>query len=75
MVTPSDYLTPKLSFRHSPNDTKNIRDNATLLNSGNVFSFNRIGQSDNVEGGSSLTIGLDYEKKKRIKTLTILFKA
>uniref|UniRef100_UPI003F8645CC LPS-assembly protein LptD n=1 Tax=Candidatus Pelagibacter sp. TaxID=2024849 RepID=UPI003F8645CC len=69
----SDYLTPKLSFRHSPNDTKNIRDNATLLNAGNVFSFNRIGQSDNVEGGSSLTIGLDYEKKKKNKNTNDTF--
>ena len=69
----SDYLTPKLSLRHSPNDTKNIRDNATLLNSGNVFSFNRIGQSDNVEGGSSLTIGLDYEKKNKNKNTNDTF--
>ena len=71
----SDYLTPKLSFRHSPNDTKNIRNNATLLNSGNVFSFNRIGQNDNIEGGSSLTIGLDYEKKnKNNNTTDTIFK-
>ena len=57
-----NYLTPKLSLRYSPNDTKNIKSESRYLNSGNIFSLNRIGYSDNIEGGSSLTLGLDFKK-------------
>ena len=68
-----NYLTPKLSLRYSPNDTKNIKSESRYLNSGNIFSLNRIGYSDNIEGGSSLTLGLDFkktDKKEKCKQKT-----
>jgi LPS-assembly protein len=58
-----NILTPKLSFRHSPNSSKNNKDQERFLNIGNIFSSNRIGFEDSVEGGSSLTIGVDFDKK------------
>ena len=40
------------------------------MNSDNIFSLNRIGYNETFETGSSLTIGLDYEKKnEKNKTL------
>ena len=60
-----NFLTPKISLRYSPNDTKNIKDESRLINSDNIFSLNRIGFNDTIEGGSSITIGLDYEKKRK----------
>ena len=60
-----NFLTPKISLRYSPNATKNIKDESRLLNSDNIFSLNRIGFNETIEGGSSLTIGLDYEKKHK----------
>jgi len=58
-----ENFTPKLSFRHSPNDTKNIKNNAKYLNKNNIFSLNRIGESESIEASSSLTFGFEYEKQ------------
>ena len=57
------YLTPKILVKHSPNKTKNIKDNKHFLNSGNIFSLNRIGNNESIEGGSSITLGLEYEEQ------------
>ena len=67
-----NFLTPKISLRYSPNDTKNIKDESRLINSDNIFSLNRIGFNETIEGGSSLTIGLDYEKKRQENNDSIL---
>ena len=37
-----NLLTPKLSLRYSPNDTKNLKDETRLLTSDNIFSSNRL---------------------------------
>ena len=61
----TNLLTPNMSLRFSPNDSKNLKDEERSLNTDNVFSLNRIGFSETIEGGSSLTIGIDYEKKDK----------
>ena len=53
-------LTPLISARYSPNDSKNITQNDRIMNFDNIFSINRIGQSDTVEGGQSITAGTEY---------------
>ena len=58
-----NYLTPILSARYSPNKTKNIKDLDRRLEYNNIFSLDRIGENDLVEGGLSLTLGLEYSKK------------
>ena len=60
-----NLLTPKLSLRYSPNDTKNLKDETRLLTSDNIFSLNRIGFGETIESGGSLTLGLDYEQKSK----------
>ena len=55
-----NYLTPKISIRHSPNKTKNVKNEARDLNTSNIFSLNRLGFNDNIEGGTSATLGLDF---------------
>ena len=55
-------LTPKLSFRFSPN---NMKDNSSLdrkIDVNNIFANNRLGLGDSLESGRSLTIGIDYKK-------------
>ena len=59
----NNMLTPKMSLRFSPNASKNLKDESRFLNPGNIFSLNRIGFNETIEGGTSFTIGLDYEKK------------
>ena len=53
-------LTPKLSLRVNPGDMrKNANVNRTI-NTNNIFAIDRLGLEDNLEGGKSLTAGIDY---------------
>ena len=61
----NDYLTPIFSLRYSPNATKNYVDLDTRLNFNNVFTIDRIGKNDMVEGGASITAGIEYSKKDK----------
>ena len=60
----NNYLTPKLSFRFNPSDMKNYTNKSKKINTGNIFSLNRLGLSDSFESGRSLTLGLNYKKEK-----------
>ena len=54
-------LVPKASLRLNPSSSNN---NSTLdrkINATNIFSNNRLGLSESLEGGQSLTLGIDYE--------------
>jgi LPS-assembly protein len=56
-------LIPKLSIMYSPNKTKNMTQNENrIVNINNIYSLNRIGARDTVEGGVSLTFGTEYNK-------------
>jgi len=58
-----NYLKPIMAMRYSPNNTKNIADKDTRLDYNNIFSLNRIGTNEIVEGGKSIAMGLEYEKR------------
>ncbi len=55
------FLKPTFSIRFSPNNTKNMTNTDRVLNNTNINSFNRVAASDGVEGGQSLTAGLEYK--------------
>ncbi|MBD1153846.1 LPS-assembly protein LptD [Pelagibacterales bacterium SAG-MED23] len=59
----NNFLKPIMQLRFSPTNGKDISDSNTRLDYDNIFSPNRIGRSDMVEKGSSLTVGIDYEKQ------------
>ena len=61
----NDYLKPITSFRYSPNNTKNISDKDLRLSYNNIFALNRIGTNEIVEGGKSLSLGFEYEKRNK----------
>ena len=61
----NDYLNPILSLRYSPNNTKNISDKDFMLSYDNIFSLNRIGTNEIVEGGKSISLGVEYENKNK----------
>ena len=50
-------------MRFSPTNGKNISSSDTRLDYASIFSPNRIGRSDMVEKGKSLTLGLEFEKQ------------
>ena len=58
-----NYLKPIMAIRYSPNNTKNISDKDIRLDYNNIFSLNRIGSNEIVEGGKSISLGLEYEKR------------
>ena len=57
-----NILTPKISLKYSPNNTKNISDEDRRIDINNIFSLNRISSNGTVEGGTSITYGLEFEK-------------
>ena len=57
-----NVLKPIMSIRYSPNNSKNMRDENRRIDVNNVFSFNRIGSNDSVEGGGSLSFGTEFSK-------------
>ena len=58
----NNSLTPKFSLMYSPNKTKNMVKENKRIDVNNIYSFNRIGVSDTVEGGASITLGTEYKK-------------
>ena len=59
---------PKLSLRYSPFNNEDIKDLDRQINTTNLFSNNRLGLSNSLEGGQSITLGFDYELSKMNKT-------
>ncbi len=59
------FLTPKASLRFNPSDMKDNSSSKNKINVGNIFSLNRLGLSDTLESGRSLTLGLDYRNEKK----------
>ncbi len=54
-------LTPKINLKYSPFKSKNISELDRNIFASNIFSNNRLGLMDKLEGGQSLTLGFDYE--------------
>ena len=55
---------PKLSLFLSPNKSDNITTLDRKINNTNIFSTNRLGLSESLEGGQSLTLGTEYNLNK-----------
>ena len=68
----NNLLIPKLSYRYSPNETKNSKKKETRLNFNNIFDIDRAGQSDLVESNQSLTLGVEYEKINKLNNNSFL---
>ena len=59
----TNFLKPILQLRVSPTNGKNISSSDTRIDFDNLFSPNRIGRSDMVEKGNSITLGVEFEKQ------------
>jgi len=56
---------PKLSLRLSPARSQNLINSDRRINIVNIFSNNRLGLGDSLEGGQSLTMGTEYNLNKK----------
>ncbi len=59
----TNFLKPILQLRVSPTNGKDISSSDTRIDFDNLFSPNRIGRSDMVEKGNSITLGVEFEKQ------------
>ena len=65
----NNYLKPIVSFKYSPNNTKDISNKDTRLSYDNIFSLNRIGTNEIVEGGKSIALEWNMKLEILIKKL------
>jgi len=56
---------PKISLRLSPTRSEDLINRDRRIDIVNVFSQNRLGLSESLEGGQSLTVGNEYNLKKK----------
>ncbi len=63
----TNYFTPKISLKYSPNGNDDMSLKNLILNYDNAFNLNRINTSSQVEGDESLTIGLEFERAKNFE--------
>ena len=59
-------LNPTMSFKYSPNNTKNMANSDARIDIKNIFSLNRFNTATSVEGGQSLTYGIRYTKADKL---------
>ena len=59
----NNFLKPVAQLRFSPTNGKNISSTGSRMDYSSIFSPNRIGRTDMVEKGKSLTLGLEFEKQ------------
>ena len=70
MAKYDNIFTPILSMRFSPDKTRNIKDLERRINTSNVYSIDRLGVDNSVEGGASVTLGSNFKKVNKLdKTL------
>jgi len=67
-----NFFVPTLSFKYSPNKTKNSKNEKSRLNFNNIFNIDRSSQNDLVESGQSFTLGFEYEKINKKNSSTFL---
>ena len=65
VIIVTTILIPKISFRFNPSDMKNYSSSENKIDASNVFALNRLGLSDTLEAGRSITLGLDYNNEKK----------
>ena len=59
------FLIPKLKLKINTSDMKNYSDTDRKINILNIFNTNRLGLTDSIETGKSLTIGIDYKQEDK----------
>ena len=61
----NSYFTPKFSLKLNPHDMKDYSSSKKNINTKNIFSNNRLGLSDSLETGKSITLGVDFKREDK----------
>ena len=62
MIKYDNIFTPIISMRYSPNKTRNLSNINRKINTRNIYSIDRLGENNSVEGGQSITLGSSFKK-------------
>ena len=68
------YLKPLISLRYSPNGNNDLSSKDVYLNYNSVFNLNRIGSTSQVEGGESISLGLEFKRLNNLGSDILDFK-
>ena len=60
----TEFLTPILSFRYSPNKGLNLRNEKELIRFQDLFNLDRV-NNKTIESGESITLGLEYKNQDK----------
>ena len=58
-----NFLTPTISLKTNPGDMQNHYSDLKRVDVNNIFNVDRLGINDSFESGTSITAGLEYDKK------------
>ena len=61
----TNFFIPKATLRYSPNGNNDISTKDLVLDYNNAFNLNRISTNSQIEGGKSLTLGVEFESKHK----------
>ncbi len=59
------FFTPRLKLKFNPSDMKNYSNEDRKINVSNIFNENRLGLTDSLETGKSLTLGFDFKNQSK----------
>ena len=62
MIKYNNIFTPILSLRYSPSATRDLRNVDRRISIANIYSIDRLGEDDSIEGGQSATYGASFKK-------------
>jgi LPS-assembly protein len=62
LIKNNETLKPTVSLRLSPNKSRDNSQKDKRVDINNIYSLNRTSESDSVEGGGSITYGVEYNK-------------
>ncbi len=65
-------LKPRISVRAAPTHTKDEKNVERKVDLTNIYSLDRVSDSTSIEGGLSLTYGIDYTILQKLKTKEVL---
>ncbi len=59
----TNFLIPRATLRYSPNGNNDISSKDLVLDYNSAFNLNRISTNSQIEGGKSITLGLEFDSE------------
>ena len=70
----NSLFTPIFSARYNPYNNKNLKNKDRMIDFNNIYSINRIGSNETLEGGQSITLGSEFKIDDKVRNINDLLK-